>query len=189
LINKSEEIELIKKVQAGDTSAFKPLIEEYKDVSLSLANSFLNDFDQAEDVTQESFIRAYRSIKKFKFDSAFSTWLFRIVVNQAKSNTSRLNRFKQRFSPISDNSDNFSSEPPLEFGNNNKEMINHVLDKLKPDFSLILRLYYLAEKDLQEIKTITNFSESKVKTTLFRARKAFKSSMEKYLGKEIEDLR
>ena len=82
--------EVVRRVQAGETEAFEVLVEKYKRKTFRLAYGVLRDQEEALDVSQEAFVKAYRSLPKFKGDSAFYTWLFRITMNLA------LDRRRQR---------------------------------------------------------------------------------------------
>ena len=82
--------EAVRRVQAGDTDAFEPLVEKYKRKVFRLAYQVLRDQEEALDVSQEAFVKAFRALPAFKGDSAFYTWLFRITMNVA------LDRKRQR---------------------------------------------------------------------------------------------
>jgi RNA polymerase sigma-70 factor (ECF subfamily) len=84
--------EVVRRVQGGETEAFEVLVEKYKRKTFRLAYGVLRDQEEALDVSQEAFVKAYRSLPKFKGDSAFYTWLFRITMNLA------LDRRRQRIS-------------------------------------------------------------------------------------------
>ena len=85
-----EDREVVRRVQAGETEAFEVLVEKYKRKTFRLAYGVLRDQEEALDVAQEAFVKAFRSLPKFKGDSAFYTWLFRITMNLA------LDRRRQR---------------------------------------------------------------------------------------------
>ena len=87
-----EDREAIRRVQAGETEAFEILVEKYKRKAFRLAFQVLRDQEEALDVAQEAFVKAFRALPKFKGDSAFYTWLFRITMNLA------LDRKRQRAS-------------------------------------------------------------------------------------------
>ena len=78
-----DERELIARCQAGDLDAFEPLVEKYRQRAWRLAYQVVRDREEAWDVAQEAFVRAYQSLPEFRGQSAFYTWLFRIVVNLA----------------------------------------------------------------------------------------------------------
>ncbi|NRB62012.1 MAG: helix-turn-helix domain-containing protein, partial [Saprospiraceae bacterium] len=75
---KDADFDLIQKIKEGDTTAFKQLVKKYKDVSLSLVISIIKDQSAAEDILQDAFIKVFESIDRFKFESRFSTWLYRV---------------------------------------------------------------------------------------------------------------
>ena len=186
--NRSDTI-LINRVQQGDTSSFRGLVEKYKDVSFSLACSIVKDETLAEDVLQDAFIKVFRNIKKFQGKSAFSTWLYRIVVNTCydaiRKNKSLNNvELSEREYNISD----FNSGYDSSLRNERISIAREALKKLKPDESLVMRLYYLCELGMDEIKEITGFSESKIKVTLHRGRQSLELVLEKMLGNEINYL-
>lgn len=182
--NGDTETELIERVKKGDTSAFRLIVEKYKDVSFSLAYSILRNEHDAEDALQESFIKVYNNLNRFHSNSSFSTWLYRIVVNTCFTFIK-----KHKKSQLLINIDTVTdiAIDPCENGieklisSERSAIINKVLDTIKPDEALLLRLYYLAEQDLSEIMNITGFKESKIKVTLFRARKNILKELKKYL--------
>jgi RNA polymerase sigma-70 factor (ECF subfamily) len=186
--NKDMEFELITRIRAGDTSAFKIIVEKYKDLSFSLACSILKNEQDAEDALQESFIKAFKGLGQFNFKSSFSTWFYKIVVNTCLTNNAKQQNDKQLI--------DFDSSVSIEIAENNtpfnelntkerKEIVNQVIDTLKTDEALLLRLFYLAELSIVDIKFITGFKESKIKVTLLRARNSFQQKLEKMYGSEI----
>lgn len=182
------ETELIERIKKGDTSAFRLIVEKYKDVSFSLACSILKNEHDAEDALQESFIKAYTNIKRFHSYSSFSTWLYRIVVNTCFT---FVKKHKKRQLLQNIDTENDIAIDPSENGieklisSERSAIINKVLDTIKPDEALLLRLYYLAEQDMSEIMSITGFKESKIKVTLFRARKNLLKELKKIFSTEL----
>jgi RNA polymerase sigma factor (sigma-70 family) len=182
------ESELITRIREGDTSAFKIIVEKYKDVSFSLACSILKHEQDAEDALQESFINAFKGLGQFNFKSSFSTWFYKIVVNTCLTKCTKQQSDKQLIDV--DSSASFEiAENNTPFNELNikerKEIVNQVIDTLKTDESLLLRLFYLAELSIADIKFITGFKESKIKVTLLRARNSFQQKLEKMYGSEI----
>jgi RNA polymerase sigma factor (sigma-70 family) len=163
--------EYIRQVLAGDTNAFRYFIQTYRDMAFSIAMSILKDENSAKEVVNDAFVNAYKALSKFKQSSKFSTWFYRIVVNEA------LRRLKDRKLEKIDFVDDYDAGPatqdlilPLE-ERERKILINEALDRLPPDESLVLRLFYLEECSIKEVETITGWSSSKVKVSLHRARK------------------
>jgi RNA polymerase sigma-70 factor (ECF subfamily) len=83
--NESTDTELVKRVQKGDKGAFDVLVLKYQHKIVNLVMRYVRDQEQALDITQEAFIKAYRALPRFRGDSAFYTWLYRIAVNTAKN--------------------------------------------------------------------------------------------------------
>lgn len=187
--DKNIEFELISRIKEGDTSGFRILVEQYKDVSFSLACSILKNEQDAEDALQEAFIKAFKGLGRFNFKSSFSTWFYKIVVNTCKTKYTKHKQIEQLIdldssltAEITDHQTPLSEIDIKE----RKEIVNQIIDTLKTDESLLLRLFYLAEMSIDEIKDITGFKESKIKVTLLRARKSFQEKLEKNYGFEIQ---
>ncbi len=186
--NKEKEFDLIERIKEGDTSNFRMLVDGYKDVSFSLACSILKNEQDAEDALQESFIKAFKGLKSFSFKSSFSTWLYKIVVNTCRTKYISQKRHSQLIeNDLSLNVEIAGDDMPFNkiTSNERKYIVNRVLDQLKEEESLLLRLFYLAELNIAEIKQITGYKDSKIKVTLFRARKSFQQTLEKMYGIEI----
>ncbi|PTB96454.1 RNA polymerase subunit sigma-70 [Marivirga lumbricoides] len=184
----SSDIELVKKAIEGDASAFRQLVEEYKDVSLSLTCSIIKDYDAAQDVLQDAFVKVYNKLHQFSGKAAFSTWLYRIVVNTAFSAL----RKHQYFTQIEE-VDEIYHQPDSKEDNfmkaaDQEKFVKVALDRLKPEEALVLRLYYLCEFSIAETKKVTGFSESKIKVNLHRGRKNMHEQLTRILGEDIKQL-
>jgi RNA polymerase sigma factor (sigma-70 family) len=186
--NLDTDSEIIERIKKGDMSAFRTLVEKYKDVSFSLACSILKDENISEDALQESFIKVYHNIHRFRGQSTFATWLYRIVVNTCLTFAKKQKK-QQLFVEIDS-----AKDIEMEFNetgfdrlmaSERSAMINNALNRIRSEESLLLRLYYLSELDLQEIKKVTGFKESKIKVTLFRARKNIFIELQKIFGNEL----
>ncbi|RZN84650.1 MAG: sigma-70 family RNA polymerase sigma factor [Winogradskyella sp.] len=186
--NQIEDYDLIRNANEGDTNAFRQLVYKHKDVSLSLAYSVLKDRTIAEDVLQDAFIKVFHKLNTFNFKSSFSTWLYRIIVNTSYN---ELKKRKTNISLDEDNKDNFLT--PIEDKDfmkesDQKRYINIALKQLKPDESLVLRLFYLCELSIKEIEKVTNFKTSKVKVDLHRGRDNLSFQLKQLLGDDINYL-
>lgn len=178
---------LVKRAKEGDVQAFRQLVEKYKDVSLSLACSILKDRAAAEDVLQDSFFKVYSSLHSFKEQAAFSSWLYRIVVNTSFTAYQKLKKYSDRDEVSEMQNQYFHQSNPLKL-EDQKKCIQEALNRLKPDEALVLRLFYLCELSLKEVRKITRFSEAKIKVDLHRGRKNMHQHLKSMLGKEIEEL-
>ena len=190
MTDKHQELEFVREAKRGNITAFVELVDKYKDASLTLAQSILRNEAEAEDVLQDSFIKAFRSIKKFRGKASFSTWLYRIVVNTALDAAARN---KKRIGDAADfeRENHFQSITPGSksiFEKDRKKYILEAMNRLKPDEALVLRLFYLLELNIKEVKEITGYSVSKIKVTLHRGRSNLHGELKSLLGEEMMEL-
>lgn len=173
----------IKKVLNGDTEAFRYFVTQYKDLAFSVAVSVVKNEFTAADVVQEAFARAFENLKSFKGKSKFSTWFIRIVINESYK---IVQRNKVKYSDELLELEEISKDKLLEA--DQKFYVNEVLKIMSPNESLVLRLFYLNENNINEICEMTGWNESKVKVTLHRARKTMEQKMKLLLKTEVESL-
>ena len=187
--NEALDIKLVNRSKAGDTLAFRDLVNAHKDVSLTLACSVLKDTTLAEDAVQTAFIKVFEKLNTFRQDSKFSTWLYRIVINTAYNLLKQQKNHAQMdaLSSFAIETDGKSEIKPLK-EQDQKKYIDLALNSIKSDEALILRLFYLYEHTIIEIKEITGFSTSKIKVDLHRGRKNMELKLQKMLGNEITQL-
>lgn len=180
----------IRKVIDGDANAFRYFIEKYRDMAYSIALSIVKNVPVAEEVTQDAFLKAYKALPGFEQRSRFSTWLYKIVTNEA------LKKLKKKKLDYALDVDELNDAEFAEINasvtqlreQDQKYYINMVLEKLIPNDCLILRLFYLNENTLLEITEITGFSETNVKTILHRARKRFYAALKDELKHELKSI-
>lgn len=187
--NEALDIKLVNRSKAGDTSAFRDLVNAHKDVSLTLACSVLKDTTLAEDAVQTAFIKVFEKLNSFRQDSKFSTWLYRIVINTSYNLLKQQKNHVQMdvLSNLAIDTDGKSETKALT-EQDQKKYINLALNRIKSDEALLLRLFYLYEHTIVEIKEITGFSKSKIKVDLHRGRKNMELQLQKFLGNEITQL-
>ena len=186
--NKEIDVALFEDVKKGDTQAFRQLVEKYKDVSLSLAYSILKDRTLAEDVLQEAFMKVFHKAESFRHKSAFSSWLYRIVVNTSYNELKR-NKKHLDLQDINLDEQNIHNEPPRNLKEEDqKKYVILAMDTLKPDEALVLRLFYLCDMSLKEIQEITNFGVSKIKVDMHRGRRNMEIALKNMLGSQVSDL-
>ncbi len=178
----------IERVVSGDTNAFRFIINHYKQMVFSVAMQIVRDNHLAEDAAQETFLKAYKNIRKFKGKSQFSTWLYRIAVNES------LALCKQSWAKDAPNLQSEAYEPPenlvedlLEVSER-KLIINQALLQLKPKESLVLQLFYLQEQSVAEVAKIIGIKKEHVKVLLHRARKNFYEVLSKQFANELSVL-
>ena len=173
-----DERELILEAQKGDGPAFEELVYRYDRKVLKLAVSYTNDEEDAKDVYQEVFIRVFRALPGFRFESRFSTWLYRIVVNVCLSHKSRAqNRECESLDFEDENGEGRSFDPvsddlPSDQKALSSEISRHVraaLEVLSPQQRLVFTLRHYEGYKLKEIAALMNCAEGTVKKYLFTA--------------------
>lgn len=164
----------IDKVTRGDVNAYSFLVEKHKRMVYTFALKLEKIPEDAEEVAHDAFVKAFQSIKEFRQQCKFTTWLYKIVFNLS---VSRLRKKQLDISSIHDNK--FSSFDVAESENlfntlTDKEqsiIVRKAIDKLPDDERAVITLFYLNECSVKEITDITGYSEANVKIKLFRARK------------------
>ncbi len=165
----------VQQVLSGNTSAFSYFVETYQDMALTIAYRICGNVQDAEDVVQESFVKAYRNLHSFRSDSKFSSWLYRIVYNTAVTHTRTrmwVSDSDIQLQDVQETSD-FDTEMQIESAERT-ETVQQVLNKMPKGDALLLTLYYMEDNAVKDIAQITGLNESNVKVKLFRARKLFK---------------
>ncbi|WP_299363139.1 sigma-70 family RNA polymerase sigma factor [Winogradskyella sp.] len=180
----NDDIILIESINNGDTKAYAQLVDRYKDLVYTLALRMLKHREEAEEVAQDTFIKVFKSLDKFKGDSKFSTWIYRIAYNTCldniKKNKKYLNNIAideytfNKLDTIDNALDNIINEEK-------RALIKTCINKLPEDSSALLTLFYFEELSLDEISKIINVEANTVKVKLFRARKKLAVILEQYL--------
>ncbi|MCR8556393.1 RNA polymerase sigma factor [Mucilaginibacter sp. BJC16-A38] len=171
----------VEKVCQGDIEAFRYFLKKYKDMAFSLSVSILKDEFIAEEVVQESFIKAFNGIKSFNSKSSFRTWFYRIVLNEAFQRRKKIKREFLEFQP--DYNEEIVDESFLLALDKDEQIhtINEALKMLPDRESVVLRLFYLEEESIKDVCEITGWSESNTKVILHRARKSMLNALNKLI--------
>jgi RNA polymerase sigma-70 factor (ECF subfamily) len=184
-MEQKNDIWYIERVLKGDTQYFSHFVEKYKDIVFSIALKVLRNREDAEEMAQESFVKAFKSLHTFKGDAKFSTWLYRITYNNC---ISELRKKKLKFVStddvqISDEVEemNFDGIPE----ENRAKYVKAALEKLPEDEYTLILLYYFEDKSVEEISEITKLTESNAKVKLFRARKKLHTILNEMLKEDI----
>ncbi len=176
-------------VLEGDISKFSWFVDKYKGMAFSIAYRVVHNREDAEEVVQDSFLKAFRSLDKFKRGSKFSTWFYRIVVNTALT---RVRTTKPKTDPFDDNEGGDAIVERVEAAYRNldlfeqKELINAALDELAMEDRLVLTLYYLNENTIEEIAEITGVARENLKMRLHRARGRLYAALSRNLKSEMK---
>lgn len=177
---------LIRACQEGDREAFRLLFESYKDKVFSIAlYSFSGDESAASDVTQQTFLKLMNSINQFRFESEFTTWLYRMVVNACIDEQRRRKRFLPwgESMPISKSEEKRPQEryfARVEIS----DAVRIAISELKPRFRLPILLKYIEGLSYEEIAAVMNCSKGTVASRLNRGHRQLASRLS-YLRDQI----
>ena len=164
----------IQRTQAGDTACFACLLDKYSRPVYSLILKIVGNREDAEELAQDTFLKAYKHLGSFKGNCGFSTWLYRIAYNTA---ISFARKEKREFVSVEEGAlDNVSEEETLTlFGQGSDEerlqRLEKALKLLPSDERALLLLFYWKEKTIEELAIITGLTESNAKVKLHRIRK------------------
>jgi RNA polymerase sigma factor (sigma-70 family) len=187
-MTKTDDQYYITKIVEGDKKAFAVLVDRYKDLVFTLALRMLKNREEAEEVAQDTFIKVFKSLGKFKGDSKFSTWIYRITYNGCLDS---LKKYKQEYNNIS--LDNCTERQLMSLDNavdamedrEQQQTIKECLQLLPKEDGFLLSLYYYEEQSLEEISKIMGITSNNVKVKLYRSRKRLTSILKKRLEPEI----
>lgn len=177
----SEDSLLVERVRQGDKAAFSALVESYQTPVYNLAYRMLGNADEAEDATQESFLRAYTRLGSYNNTKPFKTWLFAIAAHHC------IDRLRKRrliwlsldttLPPHPALSDSRPGPEESAVQSERQEMVQQMLNTLKPKDRIMVILRYWYDHSYEEIAEVTGASVSAVKSRLHRARNALAESM------------
>ncbi|MUP44195.1 RNA polymerase sigma factor [Gramella sp. BOM4] len=187
-MNKLTDHQLIEKILTGNTTVFGELVERYQNFVFTVAIRMLRNTEEAEEVAQDSFIKAFDSLASFRGDSKFSTWLYRIVYHKALDRIKR-NKRHQTYEVIEEITDDSLDhiENGLEYmlSEERSRLINDCIGKLPEEEAFIISLYYFEEQSVKEISQVTDLTEDNIKIKLYRSRKKLFSLLKGYVKPEI----
>ena len=164
----------IEKVLNGETDCFARLLERYGKQVFSLIVRIVGNREDAEELTQDVFVKVYGSLAQFRGESCFSTWIYRIAYNMA---ISAIRKIKMDCVPIDEILlSEASDEPGDDFFEDSDagirfDYLNRALKQLAPNERAMILLFYKENKTMKEIAVITGLTETNVKTKIFRIRK------------------
>jgi RNA polymerase sigma-70 factor (ECF subfamily) len=168
------DIQYVERVQDGDTAAFACLLDRYGGKVFTLMLRILRNREDAEELTQDVFMKVYRHIGSFKGDSSFSTWLYRVAYNAAVSETRKR---RQEFCAVDDAVIGNVSEEEIDVrmgrsdDTERMERLDEALSVLEAGDRALIHLFYMEGKSVEETAAVTGLSRSNVKTKIFRIRK------------------
>ncbi|GGH10803.1 RNA polymerase sigma factor [Mucilaginibacter phyllosphaerae] len=190
--SKLSDIELIQQTLNGNQSAYADLVKRHQRFVFTLALRFAKSREDAEEIAQDCFIKAYRSLNTFQQQSKFSTWLYSIVYTTAMT---FLRKKRVSTSSIDDDESYIQiAGKPSGYDEYNVEhksrsyYLNQAIQQLLPDDATIITLFYKGEQSLEEIAQALGMEANTVKVKLFRARQRLKEKLERNLKNEVNEL-
>jgi RNA polymerase sigma-70 factor (ECF subfamily) len=190
-----EDFECVSLCQRGDIEAFRVLVDKYQRKMLNMAYRILGDYEAACEVVQDAFLSAHKSIRKFRGDAKFSTWLYRIVINVSRNRMKQLKTrlFREGISlddAVRNEERQSSVDPPVQMLSaleqlERKELqaiVQECISLLDDEHREVLVLRDIQGFSYDEIKDILNIPDGTVKSRLFRARDLLRGSLKKVLG-------
>jgi RNA polymerase sigma-70 factor (ECF subfamily) len=184
--------QLVERAQRGDKHAFELLVAKYQRRLGRLISRFVRNASEAEDVTQDAFIKAYRALPAFRGDSAFYTWLYRIGINTAKNHLVAQGRRAPTSTPFdTDEAEDFEDASLLHevatpenelMSKQVVEVVNSSLQELPDDLRTALTLREIEGLSYEEIAEVMNCPIGTVRSRIFRAREAIAANLRPLLG-------
>ena len=184
--------EIISRVLQGEQNAYAELVNRYRGYVFTLVLRMVKSREDAEEIAQDVFVKAYRSLADFRGESKFSTWLYTIT------NTTSITFLRKKKLEVHslDNEKVFQAADNKDSGfranlvgqKSRVNMVNEAIAMLSPDDAEIITLFYKAEQNLEEISKILRLETNTVKVRLHRARTRLKEKMEKNFSEEVKNI-
>jgi RNA polymerase sigma factor (sigma-70 family) len=185
--------EIIDKVLRGDQSLYAHLVKRYQNFVFTIALRYTPNREDAEEIAQDVFVKAYRSLADFRGESKFSTWLYTIVTTtcitflRKKKVTIHSLDNEHIFEAADNQNPDFKANQVEQ--KSKAQAINEAIKLLSVDDARIITLFYQAEQSLEEIGRIIGVDPNTAKVKLHRARQRLKDKMEKYYSEVVQELR
>ena len=178
----------INQIIEGNTNAFSVLVNQYKDLVFTLAYKMLKNKEEAEEVSQDTFIKIFNSLNKFKGESKFSTWIYKITYNTCLDKLKKIKKennvvYIEDFKEHQVNAIQNIIESIDEKERNQK--IQEYLQLLPSEEAFLLTLYYFDDQSIEEIAKVIDCNANNVKIKLYRTRKKLASILKEQLEPEI----
>ncbi|MAT92449.1 MAG: RNA polymerase sigma factor RpoE [Halioglobus sp.] len=185
--------QLVARVQRGDARAFDMLVLKYQHKIFGLISRYVRDADEVQDVAQEAFIKAYRALPKFRGDSAFYTWLYRIAINTAKNHLVSRSRRPPGSDVEIEDAEYYEGGGALRdienpenalFGNELKAVVERAIADLPDDLRTAVTLREFDGLSYEDIAEIMDCPVGTVRSRIFRAREAIDQQVRRQLEGE-----
>ncbi len=183
--SQADDNELAKRVCMGETQLFRLLIERHQQHIFNLCYRMLRQFEEADDATQDTFLKAYRSLKQFRGDARLKTWLCRIARNECLNRLRHENMASLDQQLTTDYSFQIadSTPSPLELieQQETQSIVHAAINELPHPYRLVITLFHLNGLSYEEISQVMEIPMGTVKTHIFRARELLKSKLQAFV--------
>lgn len=185
--------QLVARVQKGDSRAFDMLVLKYQHKIMGLISRYVHDSDEVQDVAQEAFIKAYRALPRFRGDSAFYTWLYRIAINTAKNHLVSRSRRPPGSDVEIEDAEYFEAGDALRtietpesalFGAELKAVVERAIGELPDDLRTAVTLREFDGLSYEDIADVMDCPVGTVRSRIFRAREAIDKQVSEQLDGE-----
>lgn len=194
--NQQIDQQLVARVQKGDNRAFDLLVLKYQHKIFGLISRYIRDSDEIQDVAQETFIKAFRALPKFRGDSAFYTWLYRIAINTAKNYLVARSRRPPASDVEIEDAEHFDTASSLKsienpenslYGEELKQVVELAIKELPEDLRAAVTLREFDGLSYEDIADVMECPVGTVRSRIFRAREAIDKQVRRQIfGEETE---
>ncbi|GJM28459.1 MAG: DNA-directed RNA polymerase sigma-70 factor [Cyclobacteriaceae bacterium] len=190
MVVKSElaDTELIDQVRSGSTRAYQTLVERHQDYVYTISYRIMGNREDAEEVSQDVFVKAYNGLKNFQGHAKFTSWIYRIAMNTAIS-------YRRKKKIPLETIEDYKQFDQGEISNmvdyqrlEQRKFLQIALNSMLPDDVSVLTLFYFKELSLEEMSEITGIGVNTLKVKLFRARKRLSTALNRILKNEVNSL-
>jgi RNA polymerase sigma factor (sigma-70 family) len=186
------DMEIISQVLSGDHKAYSVLVERYKNFVFSIVLRYVKGREDAEEVSQDIFVKAYRALADFKGQAKFSTWLYTVTTTTCisflrKKKVEIHSLDKEGMFEIADQADSGMRANMVE-QKSRVNMVNQAISMLGAEDAQVITLFYKGEQTLEEIAQVLGKEPNTVKVQLHRARARLKEKMQQYFSEEVKDI-
>jgi RNA polymerase sigma-70 factor, ECF subfamily len=180
---------LVEAAASGSREAFDELVRRHQTAIVALVRALTAGGDEAEDLAQEAFVRAWRSLRSFRGDSAFRTWLHRVAINVVRTSQTRRTRLLRIFVPFAGpapdgrSPDLRDADEPVDEALSRRQIVERALSELPDDLRVAVTLRDLQGLDYKEIAGVLGVPIGTVESRIFRARQRLKPLLASLIGR------
>lgn len=179
---------IVCELKAGNYTVFREIVELFKNRVFGMAYKFTNNYDEAQDLSQDIFLKIYKEIGSFRFESKLSTWIYRISINTCLDWKRKNSKVKILSTSIVNDDDeaielDIKDDNPLPdeafIQSENQREVHELVSELPDKYKTVIIMYHFNNMSYQDISSALNIPERTVETRLYRARRLMKDELTK----------